>query len=208
MTGPVSADDVQAIVDAAVAGLVTRLDRDWHVGATGLDWTCWETLEHLADSLYSYAARLVRVPDEIAGGYPYAYRALRDGGPEGIMFAHPEVGTRGVLRIVASVGGLLAAAVRNADPSLRANHVWGRSDREGFAAMGVVEKAVHVHNVAGPLDLDWRPDDGVCARALHRLFPDVPLDRGAGAFGTLLWATGRDDLPGRPRRGPDWRWYS
>ena len=50
--------------------------------------------------------------------------------------------------------------------------------------------------------------DGVCVRALHRLFPDVPLDRGAGAFGTLLWATGRDDLSGRPRRGPDWRWYS
>jgi hypothetical protein len=70
--------------------------------------------------------------------------------------------------------------------------------------MGVVEVAVHVHDVAAALEIDWRPADDLCDRVLARLWPDAPdhVDR----WRTLLWATGRAELPDHPRQD-DWRWY-
>jgi hypothetical protein len=82
--------------------------------------------------------------------------------------------------------------------------VYGVSDPEGFGAMGVVETLVHTHDVAAGFGLPWQPPAGLCARALHRLFPDAPRD--AEPWPALLWSTGRGELPGRTR--PEtWRWY-
>jgi len=49
----------------------------------------------------------------------------------------------------------------------------------------------------------WDPDPDVVRRALDRLFPDAPRD--TDPWPTLLWASGRGDLPGRDRL-TDWRW--
>jgi hypothetical protein len=83
--------------------------------------------------------------------------------------------------------------------------MWGNSDPKRFAAMGLVEVLVHLHDVAGALELDWAPTEDRCDRILARLFPDAPSDTDRRQ--TLLWATGRAELPGRPRLDDDWRWY-
>ncbi|MEU4690245.1 hypothetical protein [Actinoplanes sp. NPDC023714] len=77
------------------------------------------------------------------------------------------------------------------------------ADAEGFAAMGVVETLVHLHDLAGGLGLEWTPPEDLCDRVLWRLFPDAPI--GTGRRETLLWATGRGDLPGHERL-TGWRW--
>jgi hypothetical protein len=94
--------------------------------------------------------------------------------------------------------------VRTTSPSVRAYHGFGVSDPEGFAAMGVVETLVHTGDLADGLGLAWDPPAALCARVLHRLFPDAPPD--TDPWRTLLWATGRAELPGRPRL-TSWRWY-
>ena len=72
-----------------------------------------------------------------------------------------------------------------------------------FAAMGVVEVLVHTHDVATGLDLAWAPPADLCRGALSRLFPGAPS---AGEpWPTLLWATGRADLPGLPAQ-VSWTW--
>jgi hypothetical protein len=127
--------------------------------------------------------------------------------PDGDDFAlvtRRETGVPGLLRGFISCGGLLAAARRTAPPDLRADHWWGRSDAEGFAAMALVEIAVHINDVASALRFTWRLDDDLCDRILHRLFPDAPTD--SERWPTLLWATGRGELPGHGRLD-DWRWY-
>jgi len=43
----------------------------------------------------------------------------------------------------------------------------------------------------------------LCRRVLERLLPDV--EPGDDPWAALLWATGRLELPGRPRR-TDWGW--
>ncbi len=94
--------------------------------------------------------------------------------------------------------------VRTTPPAVRAHHVHGASDPEGFAAMGIVETLVHTHDLAEGLGLAWTPPAGMCSRVLARLFPDAPLT--TDPWPTLLWATGRSELSGHARL-TTWRWY-
>jgi hypothetical protein len=205
LPGPATADDVASLVDSAVASLSTRLDRDWHVPAGSLDWTCWETVEHVSNSILYYAAQMVPMASPATGPLPLDYQGRRPGGPDDALYANPEAGTFGLLRVLNACGGILVSLVRTTSPATRAHHMWGRSDPEGFGAMGVVEVAVHVHDMSGALELEWAPAEDLCDRTLRRLFPDAPTD--TERWPTLLWATGRTELPGHPQL-QDWRWYS
>jgi hypothetical protein len=71
--------------------------------------------------------------------------------------------------------------------------------------MGVVETLVHTHDLAEGFGLAWTPPSALCSRVLARLFPDAPDS--ADPWLTLLWATGRAELPGHPRL-TTWRWDS
>ena len=173
-TGPITADDVQHAVAAAVDTLAGAADRDWHIPAAGLDWDCWETLEHLSDDLFSYAAQLGPRRPPLTGHIPFARQPRRPGGPANAIFSDPVAGNAGLLEVLEACGALLSAIVRVSLPELRAYHVFGVSDPAGFAAMGVVEALVHTHDVATALGLGWTPDADLAARVLSRLFPDAP----------------------------------
>ncbi|MCM0673262.1 hypothetical protein NCC78_00735 [Micromonospora phytophila] len=201
--GPVTPDDVLLAVRAAATTLTPALDRDWHVPAGALDWTCWETLEHVADDLFAYALQLGPERPPLDTHVPVICEPRRPGGPASTIFAEPAAGPAGLLQALEGCGGLLAAMVRVTPPTVRAHHVFGVADPEGFAAMGVVEVLVHLHDVAAGLGLPWEPDAGLCARVRHRLFPAAPAD--TDPWQTLLWATGRGELPGRAAL-TRWRW--
>jgi hypothetical protein len=201
--GPVTADDLEAVVAAAVLALQSRTDRDWRVPASGLEWDCWETVEHVADDLFAYAAQLSAKRPPLTRYLPIVCRAPRPGAPLSTVFGDPDAGTAGLVEVLDACGGLLSAVVRTAAPTVRAFHVSGVSDPPGFAAMGIVEVLVHLSDLAPVLEFDWAPDDQICDRVLYRLFPQAPT--GTERWPTLLWATGRSDLPGRPRPRT-WRW--
>ena len=200
---PVTAEDVEAAVALAVTTLETVTDRDWGVPASGLDWTCWESVEHLADDLFAYAGQLGtdRPPKDTY--VPFGWEHRRPGGPALTVWVRPDGGTAGAQQVVETCGALLAAMVRAAPAHRRGWHPYGVSDAEGFAAMGVVEVLVHLHDVGEALGAPVTPDPALCRRALDRLFPDAPQD--ADPWATLLWATGRAALPGRDRL-VEWRW--
>ncbi|MER6994486.1 DinB family protein [Streptomyces sp. NPDC000410] len=201
---PVTADDVQHAVRLALATLRGRLGADWHAKAGTLEWTCWETVEHLADDLFSYATRIGPEAPPLDREVPFLWAPRREGGPSNVTYADPEGGPRGLLQVLESCGALLVAMVRTTPADRRAYHVFGVSDPEGFAAMGVVETLVHTHDIAAGLGVPWTPPAGLCDRVLARLFPDAPA--GTDRWATLLWATGRGELPGRGRL-ESWRWH-
>ena len=201
--GPVTADDVDEVVAAAVLALGTRVDRDWRVSASGLDWDCWETVEHVADDLFAYAAQLTAKHPPLTRYVPIDAPARRPGGPRSALFGDPEAGPEGLVQVLDACGGLLSSVVRTTAPTVRAFHPSGVSDAEGFAAMGLVEALVHLHDVAPVLAFDWVPSEELCDRVLYRLFPTAPA--GTDRWTTLLWATGRAELPDRPRL-TQWRW--
>ncbi|MEU7363000.1 MULTISPECIES: hypothetical protein [Streptomyces] len=204
VSGPVTAADVERAVRSALATLRAAEARDWSVTAGSLEWDCWETVEHLADDLFSYAVQLGPANPPLDTHVPFAWSRRRPGGPANAVFADREAGTAGLLHVLDASGALLTAIVRTAPPTVRAHHVFGAADPEGFAAMGIVETLVHTHDVAEGLGLEWTPPADQCDRVLARLFPDAPAD--TDRWQTLLWATGRSALPGRPRL-TTWRWY-
>lgn len=159
---------------------------------------------HIADDLFAYATQLT--PATPAGGYvPIAMTSTRPGGAESAIHVDREKGPAALLQAVEACGALLVAMVTTTSPGTRAWHPYGTSDPEGFAAMGAAETLVHGHDAAQGLGVPWEPPADLCARVLNRLFPGAPAD--ALPWAALLWATGRADLPDRPRLG-EWRWYS
>lgn len=196
--------DVRQVVTLAIDTLRQADAEAWENKAGTLDWTCWETLEHLADDLFTYAARFGLTQPPTTGLLPFRTSSDRRGGPTNVIFVERAAGPGGLLRIVEVCGGLLASVLRTASPTTVAYHVYGPSNPEGFAAMAVVETLIHTHDIAQGLKLTWSPPRDLCERVLQRLFPHVALD--SDAWETLLWATGRTTLPGRPQL-TDWRWY-
>jgi hypothetical protein len=205
MRDPVTADDVDLAVSAALGVFNQVLDGDWHVAAGSLDWTCWETVEHMSDDLFAFAMQLAPKTPPRQGYVPIGWRRPRDGGPITSIFADPDAGNAGLLQVFEACGGLLTAVVRTSAPQVLAYHGYGASDPEGFAAMGLVEVLAHTDDVAAGLDLAWDPPPDLCDRVLRRLFPQAPTD--TDRWPTLLWATGRGELPGRARLD-SWRWDS
>ena len=202
---PVSADDLDQAVQHAVTALRSAPVPDWDAKAGPLDWNCWETVEHLSDVLFSYAVQLgPRTPSLIAD-VPFVCESRRPGGPDNAVHADRAAGPNGLLQVLEASGALLVAMVRTTPPGVRAYHSSGASDPAGFAAMGVVETLVHTQDLAEGLGLVWAPPPDLCSRALARLFPDAPT--GGDPWRTLLWATGRGELPDRPRLDT-WRWSS
>ncbi|MEV0381044.1 maleylpyruvate isomerase N-terminal domain-containing protein [Nonomuraea sp. NPDC050643] len=200
-----TADDLEEAVRLAVETLGRAPADAWDGKAGTLEWTCWETAEHLADDLFAYAVQLGLTTPPLDDYVPFALESRRPGGPKNTVHADREAGPAGLMQVLQTSGALLAAMVRTAPPDARAHHVFGPADAESSAAMGLVETLVHVHDIAEGLGLTWAPPAGLCARVLDRIFPDAP--RAADPWTALLWATGRAELPGRPRL-TKWRWYN
>ncbi|MFJ6698983.1 hypothetical protein ACIQM4_23280 [Streptomyces sp. NPDC091272] len=195
--------DVRSAACLAVATLRRARDADWSVRAGALEWDCWETAEHLIDDLFSYAVQLAS--ERTDTDVPFRYTQETPGSPCNAVRAERATGVDGLLLALESAAGLLHAVTATKPAEARAHHVFGVSDPEGFAAMGVVETLVHTYDLASGLGIDgWEPPADLCARTLHRLFPDAPV--GPPPWPTLLWCTGRGELPGLPRPAT-WRWY-
>ncbi|MEU5208919.1 DinB family protein [Streptomyces sp. NPDC020742] len=200
---PVTADDLDRAVQLSVAVLRRAPVEAWQERAGALEWNCWETVEHLSDDLFAYAAQLGPRKPPLDGNVPFVWEPRRPGGPANAVHADRAAGPAGLLQVLEASGALLVAMVRTTPPEVRAHHVFGVSDAEGFAAMGVVETLVHTHDLVQGMGLTWDPPAELCVRGLARLFPDAP--GGAAPWPTLLWATGRAELPDHPRRTA-WRW--
>jgi hypothetical protein len=201
---PVTPDDLDEAVRLAVEVLKGVPEPAWDDKAGSLEWTCWETVEHMSDDLFAYAVQLGLRTPPLDVYVPFTLESRRPGGPKNSVHADRTAGPTGLLQVLETSGALLVAMTRTTPPDRRGHHVFGASDPEGFAAMGLVEVLVHTHDLADGLGLGWAPPAGMCSRVLARLFPDAPQT--TDPWTTLLWATGRADLPGRPRL-TRWRWY-
>lgn len=204
LPGPVTPDDVRDVVALSADSLSGALDADWTVPAGGLTWSCWDTAEHVADTLFAYSGQLGPRRPPLDTHVPFAWKRKTPDGPASSLFGDPDAGTAGLVQIIEACGTILWSVTATVPPSTRAHHIYGVSDPEGFAAMGVAETLVHTHDISLGLGFAFTPPSDLCARVLHRLFPDAPTD--TDRWATLLWATGRGELPGRPWLS-EWRWY-
>lgn len=183
-------EDLLLAAGVAVECLAGAVEPDWEAPAGQLPWTCRATVDHVVDTLLWYSVHLAT---EARGPLP----APRRGDPD----AKP----RFLLASLRSSAAVLAAVVRAADPSVRAFHMVGMADPEGFTAMGCDEILVHADDIARGLGITFEPPADLCAAVLDRLFPWAPAD--GDPVAELLWANGRVALADRPRLGRDWSWH-
>ncbi|MFJ4834773.1 GNAT family N-acetyltransferase [Streptomyces sp. NPDC088747] len=189
--GDMGGDQVAQAVAGSAALLRSVRERDWEgVNAGRLDWSCRRTAEHICLDLIMYAGRLAAR----ATGYVPFEIVVPDG-----------TDNAGVVDVLETTGALLTAAIRTAPREVRAFHPspFRSANREGFAAMGVAEVLLHTHDIAEGLGVPYEPPAELCEGVLTRIFPHVRP--GLYPWRTLLWATGRGELPGRaPVTG--WTW--
>jgi hypothetical protein len=113
---PVSAEDVDLAVDLAVS-LLRRAETDaWDYRAGTLKWTCWETVEHIADDLFAYAAQMGPRLPPLEGHVPFVCEPRRSGGPASTIFAEREAGPEGLIQVLEASAALLSAMVRTVPP--------------------------------------------------------------------------------------------
>ena len=196
---PVTPDHLDSAVRVALAALREVPPEAWSGKAGSLDWDGWVTIEHLADALFSYAAQLA--PPSLERAVPFAWEAKFPGAPTSVIYADRATGPAGLLEVLETCAAIQVAVARTTPATTPALHTYSPSDTEGFTAMGIVETLVHTHDVVGP---SWTPSAQLCSVALARLFPEAPTD--TDPWQTLLWATGRAELPGLPRRTAEWKW--
>lgn len=199
MGGDMAVDQMVDRVTEAVAGSVAVLraavaaGRDWDsVNAGQLAWSCRQTVEHTAGALLAYAGQL-------AGRATKAYVPFE-------IVMEDDTDSAGVVDVLETTGALLTATLRTTPREVRAYHPYPfrSANREGFAAMGVAEVLLHTYDIAEGLQLTYEPPAALCEWVLTRIFPNVRPEPDA-PWRTLLWATGRGELPGRDPV-TEWRW--
>jgi hypothetical protein len=179
VTGPAAADLRSA--SAAAQELLGRVP-DFAAPVPAMDGDVRGVVVHIAQCLVWYAHDLVAGPTESPGPMP-AWPA--DAGPADLV------------RELGIAAEVLARVVALAGPDDRGWHPWGLPDAPGIAAIGIAELLLHTGDVAAALGLPWAPPPAPAAATLARLFPDAPAD--GDPWTALCWATGRGELPGRPR---------
>jgi hypothetical protein len=201
--GPVTADDVQLVLDDVITALSGIPNEAWDLPAAGLDWTCRETVAHLLDDLGAYAMQLSG-----RRGHGETYTRLVEttfagpSAPAFLFWPEPAGGTGAIVECLDAVGGLLVAVVATAPPERRGWHPFGSTDAAGLAAMGITEAALHTWDVLRAHGQVFVTDDAVIARVLTRIFPTAV--RTGDPWQDLLTATARTEAT----RGTAWRWDS
>ncbi|WP_197717408.1 hypothetical protein [Glycomyces terrestris] len=201
---PVTGDHVIEAVAITAVALGEGAEEAWSNQAGPMEASCWDALAHLHNGLFSYALRL-SAPVPWMPGTPTILWERPGDLPLPIHFDRTEGPAAGI-EVLTMMGGLVAVTVDARGPAERAWHIWGVADPEGFAAMGVVETLAHAFDLTQGLGVDFEAPEDLVAPALARLFPEAPLD--TDPWRTLLWATGRGELEGFARRGPDWSWHA
>lgn len=183
-------EDVRATAVVCRTFLTDAGERDFTADCPSIGAPVSKVVAHVAEVMLWYATDLA------AGNLPLDTMTLS---------LKDDASPADLIRTMETFAGVLAAVVDASPPEARGFHDWGRPDPAGFAAIGCVELLAHTWDAAGGLGVTFAPPAELARPVLRRVFPWAPPD--ADPWTALLWATGRGELPGRPRQ-TGWRWHS
>ncbi|MFJ5777541.1 GNAT family N-acetyltransferase [Streptomyces sp. NPDC093094] len=192
------AERVEEAAASCAALLRTVVGKDWENTRAGdLEWSCRFTATHVASDFIGYAGNL-------AGRARSAYVPF-DITVDGDENGNYRADNAGLIDVVTTTGALFAATLRTTRREVRAFHPYPfrSANRDGFAAMGIAEALLHTHDIARGFDVPYEAPAELAEYVLTTIFPTVRP--GPAPWPTLLWATGRGDLPGR-ERVTRWHW--
>jgi hypothetical protein len=135
---------------SALRGAVTG---DWSVAAGTLDWSCWRTVDHVTDCIFSYTLQLA---GEVRDGWLHLEE----------LHAKPDATPEQLLDALGTVARLFEVVLGSTPPDSVASD--GLSDLDGadWAARALNELLLHTYDVASGLGSAFEPSAAVCAFVL------------------------------------------
>jgi hypothetical protein len=130
----VNFDLFAGLLDLAVGSLTDVADRDWAVLAGDSEWSCWQTIDHVIDCVFSYG---LQIGSQTRGGFlPFnELHALPSATPADLV-----AGLRGV-------GALFLGVVRHAPLHTVASDGVALLNLSDWCARAGYELALHTHDV-------------------------------------------------------------
>jgi hypothetical protein len=144
-----SADKVALLLNIVVVALEDAVHLDWSQPAGTLEWTSWQTVDHLIDCLFSYAFQL-------AAGAQSGFLRF------GELHAQHDAGPADLVTGLRAVGTMFVSVVRQLPPDATASDglvVMGVSD---WCARAGYELALHSHDVASGLGVQLEVPEALC----------------------------------------------
>jgi hypothetical protein len=191
--GGLSPDDIRLAAAICHEALAPLADANWDHAAHGLEWSCRRTISHVANTLDWYGLLLTKPTHE-----PFE--------PLGLRYDRQSIAD--ILAIIRRRADLLALLVSSASPSAQGYHRWGRPDRAGYLALGCAEILLHTDDILRSFGRGCFAPDALCRHIVGRLAPWAAPTQAVDGWSLLRWATGRTEIPGQGRVGPDWAWHA
>lgn len=188
---PVTPDDLRKSATQTRAAMEAIKADEWDEAPPRMTWTRKVTGMHTVNALHFYATQLASGSRERVA-----------------TFDIDEANTRSerIPALISSSAAILARVAEASPAGSRAFHSAGSPDPEGFLAMGCTEVLLHCWDAVNGMDAGFTGDGGISDRILRRLFPWSPVD--TPRWQTLLFATGRGELPGHESPGDRWGWHN
>jgi hypothetical protein len=154
------------------SSLGSVLDRDWSVPAGTLEWSCWQTVDHITDCIFSYAL-------QIAGRVRGGFLRLEE------LHALPDAGPADLVDSLDAVGRMFAAVIEEAPPdTITSDGVFDLSLSD-WVARALNEMLLHTYDVMSGLGAGFTPRRDLCAFVLQT--PALWMYDGVDRAGTDAW---------------------
>ena len=136
--------EFEGALDLSVATLGAAVDRDWSVRAGTLTWSCWKTLDHLVDVLFSYAFQI-------------AARTEADVLPFQELHASVDASPVGLVGGLRAAGNLFAAIVRATPDDAEVTWMGEKVPLAAWPERSTRELVLHTYDIATGLGIDFTP---------------------------------------------------
>lgn len=140
----------RSVCDLVLETLDQRVALDWSVPAGSLEWSCWQTVDHMIDCVFSYAFQLASRAQ--SGFLPFhELHAMAEAKPSELV--------KGLRGIAGLFSGLLGSVPGEAEAS---DGVF-MLDVDDWAVRAAYEMLLHTHDVVVGLGTRFDPPSSMCA---------------------------------------------
>jgi hypothetical protein len=137
------------LLEIVLGTLDEVVDRDWSKRAGTLEWTCWQTVDHTIDCVFSYGM-------QVASGAQSGFL------PFGELHAAPGATPEDLVAGLRGVGTMFLAVVRDSPPGAVASDGVMTLDLSDWCARAAYEAVLHAHDVLSGLGVEFRLPDELC----------------------------------------------
>jgi uncharacterized protein (TIGR03083 family) len=153
-----STDQLIVLYDSGLSQCASSLrsvaDRDWSVPAGTLEWTCWQTVDHVTDCIFSYA---LQIAGRVRGGFLRLEQ----------LHALPDAGPAELLDSLDAVGRMFAAVVEQAPPATISSDGYFDLSLSEWVARALNEMLLHTYDVMSGLGEGFTPQRDLCGFVLQ-----------------------------------------